>query len=50
MAALPAFRFEEEPLGVVGGRLAADLAGIALPILLVVLPAAGWLRRYPVAG
>ena len=46
---LPAFRFTEEATGTVSGRLVADLAGLVLPILLLVIPTAGWLRRYPVA-
>lgn len=50
IASLPAFRFAEEPLDAVAGRLTAGLAGLVLPMLLVIAPALGWLRRYPIAG
>jgi ABC-2 type transport system permease protein len=46
---LPAFRFAEEPMAEVAGRLTANLAGLGVVIALVMWPVAGWLRRYPIA-
>ena len=46
---LPSFRFAEESGAAVSARVLADMAGLLLPMLLLGVPAVGWLRRYPVA-
>jgi ABC-2 type transport system permease protein len=49
-AAIPEFRFREEPVGEVCTRVAVGVAGLALPALAVGLLGLAALRRYPIAG
>ena len=47
---LPTFRYREEELSEVAGRLGLALVGLSLPTLLVGFLGWRWLGRYPIAG
>lgn len=47
---LPVFRFREEPVETVSGRVLVGLAGLAVPSLLLLGLALPGLRRYPIAA
>ncbi len=47
---LPTFRYREEDLSDVAGRLQIALLGLLIPTLLVVFLGWRWLGRYPIAG
>jgi ABC-2 type transport system permease protein len=50
VTASPRFTFVEEPAGLVAGRVAWSLAGLAAPAFLLAWAARSRLRRYPVVG
>ena len=47
---VPGFSFREEDTAAVTGRLVVAFLGLLIPVLLILMPALGSLRRYPVAG
>lgn len=48
--AIPSFHFQEQPLSAVAPRVAAALAGLALPTAILSLAGLASLRRYPITG
>jgi len=47
---VPAFSYQSESTGAVAARLPEAFGGLAIPFLLVIVPALSALRRYPIAG